>query len=219
MTKSEAGISESAIVHPTAIIDEGAAVMAGVRIWHFAHVRDHAHIGADSVIGKGAYIGAGVEVGSRCKVQNGAQLFDPCTLDDGVFIGPGAILTNDRLPRAVTPSGALRRGGEWKREGTRVAQGASVGAAVVVLGGVQIGEWAMIGAASVVTQDVPPYQLAVGSPARLIHAVCRCGNAARDDGDGGTMLRAYDSEPTRRWCDACWARESGHVIAEADGQD
>ena len=152
-------IAQSADVDRRAQVDESA------RVWELAQVREHAVVGSGCIIGRGAYIDAGVVVGQNCKIQNDALIYAPANLGDGVFVGPAAVFTNDTFPRAVNPDGTLKDGSDWEMVGVTVRDGASVGARAVVLGGVEIGEWALVAAGSVVTKDVAPYALVAGVPA------------------------------------------------------
>lgn len=162
-------------VHPTAEVSPSAEIGSGTRIWHQAQVRERARIGANCIIGKGVYIDFEVQVGNNCKIQNGALLYHGCTIEDGVFVGPGVILTNDKLPRAINPDGSLKGTDDWVVGKTVVRRGASVGTGSIVLPGVTIGAFAMVGAGAVVSKDVPDYGLVLGVPARLIGFVCACG--------------------------------------------
>lgn len=164
-------------VAPSAEVSPEALIADGCRIWHYAQIREGARLGRNCIIGQGAYIDAGVAVGDNCKVQNGAQVYAPAVLHDGVFVGPGAILTNDRLPRAVMANGAQKTETDWSANGVTVESGASIGAGAVILPGVVIGEWAMVGAGAVVTRDVPSRALVRGIPAKLIGWVGRDGRA------------------------------------------
>ena len=192
-------------VHPTAEVSRDATLGAGACVWNEAQVREGAVVGEECVLGKGVYVDAGVWVGGRCKVQNYACLYAGLTLEDGVFVGPGVIFTNDRLPRAVNADGSPKREGSWTLERTLVREGASLGAGAVVLPGLTIGHWALVAAGALVTRDVPAYGLASGSPARIRGWVCRCGE--RLDGD----LR----------CPACDRRyvRAGEGLALTDGGD
>lgn len=162
-------------IHASAEVAESAVIGSGVQIWHQAQVRERARIGANCIIGKGAYLDADVSIGANCKIQNYALVYSGCHLGDGVFVGPSAILTNDRYPRAITPDGRLKRANDWDAGVIEIEDGVSIGAGAVVVTGVRIGRFAMIGAGSVVTHDVPPHALMIGSPAVQTGWVCRCG--------------------------------------------
>jgi UDP-2-acetamido-3-amino-2,3-dideoxy-glucuronate N-acetyltransferase len=190
--EAPAAVSEPAMIHPTAMIETGAIVRAETRIWHQTHVREHAIIGRECILGKGVFIDRGVRVGDRVKIQNYACLYHGSIIEDGVFIGPHVILTNDRLPRAITPLGVLKTDDDWQCGATRIGTGASLGAGVVILPGISVGAWAMIGAGAVVTADVPPHGLVVGNPARLIGSVCACGNR-RAPADGPCPTCGWDA--------------------------
>lgn len=153
-------------IQPSADVDDTAYIGPGSVIWHLAQVREGAVLGDDCVVGRGAYIDAGVQIGSRVKIQNHALVYAPAIVGDGAFIGPAAVLTNDRYPRAVTRDGDLRGEGDWTREGVRIGEGASIGARSVVLAGVEVGRWALIAAGAVVTRDVRSHALVVGNPGR-----------------------------------------------------
>jgi UDP-2-acetamido-3-amino-2,3-dideoxy-glucuronate N-acetyltransferase len=154
----------------------------GTQVWNLVQIRERAEIGVECVIGRGAYIGIGVRVGDRCKIQNNALVYDPAVIGDGVFIGPGAILTNDRLPRAISPSGELKRADDWDPVGVTIETGASIGAGAVCVAPVRIGAWAMVAAGSVVVRDIPDHALVAGNPARQIGWVGRDGRRMVDDG-------------------------------------
>ena len=162
-------------IHPTAEVSPQAAVGHGAQIWHQAQVREQARIGTNCIIGKGVYIDIGVSIGANSKIQNGVYVYHGTKVEEGVFLGPGVILTNDRFPRAVNPDGSLKKDADWQSSPVYVKRGASVGAGAIVLPGVTISEFAMIGAGAVVTRDVPPHGLVHGNPAHLCGYVCRCG--------------------------------------------
>ena len=149
-------------MHPTAEVSPEATLGAGCKVWRQAHIRERATIGASCIIGAGVYVGAGVRVGASCKVQNNALLYEGVTLEDGVFVGPQVCFTNDLLPRAVNPDLTLKSADDWEVTPTLVREGASVGAHSVVVAGVTIGRWALVGAGIVVTHDVPDHALVFG---------------------------------------------------------
>jgi UDP-2-acetamido-3-amino-2,3-dideoxy-glucuronate N-acetyltransferase len=155
-------IASSADVDPDARIGDGS------RIWHLAQVREGAVVGEECVIGRGAYVGPGTRVGNRCKVQNYALLYEPAVLEDGVFIGPAVVLTNDFYPRAVNSDGSLKSGEDWKAVGVTIGRGASLGARAVCVAPVSIGRWSLVAAGAVVTTDVQDHALVVGVPARRV---------------------------------------------------
>lgn len=161
-------------VHPTAEVSPAAHIGAGTRIWRQVQVREYANIGETCTIGKGVYIDAHVRIGSNVKIQNHVSIFEGVTLEDGVFIGPHACFTNDLLPRAITPDGKLKSADDWEITPTLVKYGASIGAGAVIVCGITIGEFALVGAGSVVTRDVVPHGLVFGNPAHLRGYVCRC---------------------------------------------
>lgn len=152
----------------TADVASDATIGDGTAIWGETQVREGAAVGSECVVGRGAYIDHHVVIGERCKIQNLALVYAPARIGDGVFIGPAAILANDPYPRAVTPSGDLKRPDDWTPLGVTVDGGASIGAKATVLGGVHIGAWSMVGAGAVVTKDVPAHALVVGTPARRV---------------------------------------------------
>ncbi len=162
-------IVDSADVSPEAKIGEGTS------IWHLAQVREDAEVGKQCIIGRGAYIGSGVKMGDNCKVQNYALVYEPAELEDGVFIGPAAVLTNDLFPRAINEDGSLKSASDWEHVGVTIKRGAAIGARSVCVAPVTIGEWATIAAGAVVTRDVPNFALMAGVPARRIGWVGQAG--------------------------------------------
>jgi len=145
-------------VHPSADVEEGATLGAGTKVWHLAHVRSSAVVGDDCVIGRNVYLDANAVVGSRVKIQNNVSVYQGVTIEDEVFVGPCAVFTNDLRPRAQNP--------DWEITPTLERRGASIGANATLICGIEVGEYAMIAAGSVVTKDVQPYQLVAGNPAR-----------------------------------------------------
>ncbi len=161
-------MSTNADVHATADVSPSARLGSGVRVWHYAQVREDAVVGSNSIIGRGAYIGTGVELGENCKVQNYALVYEPARLARGVFVGPAVVFTNDEFPRAINPNGSQKSPLDWKPQGVTVLEGASIGAQSVCIAPVTIGRWALVGAGSVVSKDVPDFALVVGNPARRV---------------------------------------------------
>ena len=179
--------ASSVRIHPTADVSPEAVIGAGTSIWNQSQIRERARIGSECVIGKNVYVDFDVVVGNRVKIQNNASLFHGVTVEDGVFIGPHVCLTNDRLPRAVTPEGDLKTDDDWEVGPIRIRTGASLGAGSVVVPGVTVGRWALVGAGSVVTRDVADYALVVGNPARAIGHACPCGEPLRNNTDGAAF--------------------------------
>lgn len=188
------------MIHPTADVSPEARIGPGTRIWHEAQVREGAVLGAECNVGKGVYIDRGVIVGDRVKIQNRASLYRGVTVEDGVYIGPHVSFGNDRYPRAVNPDGSPQTDADWELAPTLVREGVSIGASAVILPGVTIGRWAMVGAGAVVTRDVPEHTLALGNPARVVGRVCVCGRPLGQEGEGWRCpgcRRIYRFEPAR----------------------
>jgi acetyltransferase-like isoleucine patch superfamily enzyme len=162
------------VIHPTAVVEEGALVGANTRVWHYAHVRNGASVGDNCTLGHSVYVDIGARVGNNCKLENRVSIFRGVTLEDGVFVGPHVTFTNDKYPRAIRADGSLVAAEDWSPAETVVKYGASIGAGAVVLPGLSIGRWAMIAAGAVVTRDVPDHGLVVGNPAVLSGYVCAC---------------------------------------------
>src|SRR5262245_4503335 len=173
-------VDDSTIIHPSAEVSTEATIGTGSRIWHQAQVRERARIGRNCILGKGVYVDFDVVVGDNVKIQNGCFLYHGARLEDGVFFGPGVILTNDKLPRAINPDGSLKSDADWEGGKILVKRGASLGAGAVVLPEVVIGAFAMVGSGTVVTKDVPDHGLVMGNPARLVGFVCYCGARLRE---------------------------------------
>lgn len=171
-------------VHPSAEVEDGARVGAGTTVWHLAHVRRGASVGAGCTLGRGVFIDEGVVLGDRVKVQNYALVYAPARVEDGVFIGPAVVLTNDLYPRAVNVDGTSKTAEDWQAVGVTLREGCAVGARSVLMPGVSVGRWAMVAAGSVVTRDVRDYALVVGVPARERGWVGRAGRPLEALGGG-----------------------------------
>jgi UDP-2-acetamido-3-amino-2,3-dideoxy-glucuronate N-acetyltransferase len=171
-------------IHETAIVDEGAKIGNGSRIWHWVHVCGGAVIGEECSLGQGVFVGNDVKIGNRVKIQNNVSVYDAVRLEDDVFCGPSMVFTNVYNPRS-----AIVRKSEYRP--TIVRQGATLGANCTVVCGVTIGRYAFVGAGAVINRDVPDYALMVGVPARRVGWVCGAGNRLHGTGivtsaDGST---------------------------------
>ncbi len=180
------------MIHPTAEISPAAIIGQNVAIWHHAQVREGAVIGNNCILAKGAYIDKNVIIGDNCKIQNYSSLYHGVTVERNVFIGPHSVLTNDKVPRATNPDGTSKTDRNWKENPILVREGSSIGARVVVLPGIVIGKFAMIGAGSVVTKDIPNFGLVYGNPARLQGYVCRCGRTLEAGKNAGELCPICD---------------------------
>ena len=162
-------------VHPSAIVDDGASIGAGSRIWHFVHVMAGAVIGRDCVISQGCYIG-NVTIGNGVRIQNSVSVYDGVTLEDYVFAGPSCVFTNVMNPRSE-----VDRKAEYKP--TLVKRGATIGANATIICGITIGEYAFIGAGALVRADIPAHAVVVGVPTRQVGWMCACGERIREQAD------------------------------------
>ena len=169
-------------IHPTAIVDDGAVLGDGCRVWHFVHISAGARIGSGCSFGQNVYVGNDVRIGNNVKVQNNVSIYDAVELEDDVFCGPSMVFTNVYNPRA-----AIERKGEYRR--TRVRRGATLGANCTIVCGTTIGRHAFVGAGAVVNRDVPDFALVVGVPARRTGWMSRYGErlALPASGEGSTV--------------------------------
>ncbi len=163
--------------HQTAVIDEGASIGAGTKIWHFSHIMPGAVLGKRCNIGQNVVVSPGVVLGANVKIQNNVSIYEGVTCDDDVFLGPSCVFTNVTNPRS-----AVNRRGEYAR--THVGRGASIGANATIVCGHDIGPYAFIGAGAVVTKNVPAYALVVGNPARQMGWMSAYGHRLEFDQNG-----------------------------------
>jgi len=166
-------------VHPSSYIDEPCRIGRGTKIWHFCHIMKDSVIGENCVIGQNVFIGSGVILGNNVKIQNNVSVYSGVICEDDVFLGPSMVFTNVINPRAF-----IERKDEFRT--TRIKKGATIGANATIVCGYTIGSYAMVGAGSVVTSDVPDYALVYGVPARIQGWVCRCGEKLSFAGDKAT---------------------------------
>lgn len=164
-------------VHESSYIDEPCKIGKGTKIWHFSHVMINSKIGENCNIGQNVVISPNVIIGNNVKIQNNVSIYTGVMCEDDVFLGPSCVFTNVINPRAF-----IERKDEYRK--TIVKKGASIGANATIVCGHSIGQYAFVGAGAVVTKTVPDYALVVGSPARLIGYVCRCGNKLKQDNSG-----------------------------------
>jgi len=158
----------AATIHSTAIVDAGAQLGEGTKVWHWVHVSGGARIGRNCVLGQNVFVGNDVVIGDNVRVQNNVSIYDAVTLEDDVFCGPSMVFTNVYNPRSH-----VSRKSDYRK--TLVKRGASLGANATIVCGYTIGEYAFIGAGAVITGDVAAYALMVGVPAKRIGWMCQCG--------------------------------------------
>ncbi|WP_027216541.1 acyltransferase [Butyrivibrio fibrisolvens] len=183
---------DEVFIHQTAEVSNKAHIGKGTKIWNGVQIREGAVVGENCVLSKDVYIDTLVTIGSNVKIQNRVNVYHGVTIEDDVFLGPSMTFTNDLYPRTFNKN--------WKIVNTLVKKGASIGAGVVIVCGTTIGEYAMIGAGSTVTEDVKPFALCVGNPARQIGWVCKCGTKL------GKKLTCCD-------CGAKYSLQNGELIS------
>ena len=164
-------------VHPTAVVDKGARIGAGTKIWHFSHVMSGAELGPQCNLGQNVVVSPGVRLGRNVKVQNNVSIYTGVTCDDDVFLGPSCVFTN-----VINPRSAVNRRDQYAT--THVGRGASIGANATIVCGHDIGEFAFIGAGAVVTKNVPAYALVVGNPSRQVGWMSEFGHRLEFDAHG-----------------------------------
>lgn len=164
-------------IHSTALIEDNVSIGEGTSIWDNVHIRHGASIGEECIIGEKSYIAYDVKIGNRVKINAMVYICAAVTIEDGVMISASTTFTNDRFPRATLPDLKILRPSEPDEHTfpTLVREGATIGAGCIIGNDLEIGRWAMVGMGSLVTKSIPDFHLAVGSPARSIGAVCKCG--------------------------------------------
>lgn len=200
-------------IHPTAIVEERVVLGDGTSVWDNAHIRHGAKLGEQCIVGGKSYIAYDVQIGHRCKINSSVSICTAVTLEDGVMISAGTIFTNDRFPRATTPDLLQLRSSEPDEatESTLVQCGATIGAGCIIGSNLTIGRWAMVGMGSIVTKSIPDFHLALGTPARSIGAVCRCGHLLGMFAESLPNTESYV-------CSACNRRyqRDQHTISEVE---
>ena len=190
----------SFFIHPTATVDEHVTIGANTKVWHYTHIMTEAIIGANCNIGQNVFIASGVVLGNNVKVQNNVSLYAGITCADDVFLGPSMVFTNVKNPRS-----AVNRRGQYDQ--THVGKGASIGANATIICGNNIGEYAFIGAGTVVTKPVKPYALVVGNPSQQIGWMSQYGHRLNFDENGEAIC--VESQQKYRL-------ETGRVIRKED---
>lgn len=175
--------SQNVKIHESAEVHDDATIGENTQVWNWVQVREGAQIGSDCVLSKGVYIDKDVKIGDKVKIQNNVSVFHGVTIQDGVFIGPHVCFTNDLNPRAITTEFLPASDSDWTESKTLIQTGASIGANSTIIAGNTIGEYALVGAGSVVASDIPPYALAYGNPARVVGEVDKQANIIKRTSD------------------------------------
>jgi len=180
-------MEEKYFAHQTAVVDDGAIIGEGVKIWHFSHIMSNCKIGDKCNIGQNVVISPGVELGKNVKVQNNVSIYEGVTCDDDVFLGPSMVFTN-----VINPRSAVNRRGQYSK--THVGKGASIGANATIVCGHNIGNYAFIGAGAVVTKTIPAYALVIGNPARQLGWVSEYGHRLDFNAEGFAICEESKEE-------------------------
>ena len=161
-------------IHPTAVMDPGAQVGIGTKIWHFSHLMPSSQVGKHCVIGQNVYVDSNVIIGNGVKIQNNVSIYNGVEVEDDVFLGPSMVFTN-----VINPRSFIERKNEFQK--TIIRKGASIGANATIICGIEIGRYAMIGAGAIVLQTIPPYALVVGNPGHQVGWVSEAGHTLNFD--------------------------------------
>lgn len=200
-------------IHPTAIIESNVQLGAGTSVWDSVHIRHDAVLGVECIVGGKSTIAYDVKIGNRVKINSNVYICNGVTIEDGVMISAGTIFTNDRFPRATTPDlQQLRSSAPDEHTLTTVVrEGATIGAGCIIGCNIEIGRWAMIGMGSIVTRSIPDFCLAIGTPARIVGVVCRCGEPVHRFGDSAPQAAIE----TTCECGLSYSI-NGHVVLERE---
>lgn len=171
---------EDYFVHETSLVDEGAVIGQGTKIWHFCHIMPGARLGERCNVGQNVFIAPEVKIGNGVKIQNNISVYTGVILEDDVFLGPSMVFTNVDTPRSH-----VDRSDEYQT--TLIKKGATIGANATIICGITLGEYSFVGAGAVVTGDVPPYALVYGNPARVQGWMCQCGERLTFHQEGDAM--------------------------------
>ncbi len=200
-------------IHPTAIIESNVHLGEGTAVWDNVHIRRDAVLGDECIVGGKSTIACEVRIGNRVKINSSVYICNGVTIEDGVMISAGTVFTNDRFPRATTPDLKQLRSSDPDEHTltTLVREGATIGAGCIVGCNLEIGRWAMIGMGSIVTKSVPDFCLAIGTPARVVGVVCRCGEPVHRFGE-------QDSTAAMQTTGQCGLSYSinGHTVMETE---
>lgn len=180
------------MIHKSAEIAKSAKVAKNVEIWAYSQIRENARVGSNTKIGRNVYVDHDVQIGANVKIQNNALIYFETIIEDGVFIGPGTAIVNDKYPRAIDATGRIKTNRDWKPGRTIIQNGASIGAGSIILPDLIIGAFALIGAGSIVTKSVPAHAKACGNPAKIVCYVCKLAHELKAAGSNKLYCKICD---------------------------